>query len=108
MLSKTCSDQDLKEMFQEFGPVEEVTVLRNHDATSKGENGLQIVLTFSHLCLTGCAFVKLPSRNMAQAAINKMHGSRIMPVCMLLGIPVIVTYNAACTGGQCTIGSEIC
>ena len=44
---------------------------------------------------------------MAQAAINKMHGSRIMPVCMLLGIPVIVTYNPAYTGGQCTIGSEI-
>jgi len=40
MLSKTCSDQDLKEMFQEFGPVEEVTVLRNHDATSKGERNL--------------------------------------------------------------------
>ena len=38
MLSKTCNDQDLKDMFQEFGPVEEVTVLRNHDATSKGVN----------------------------------------------------------------------
>ena len=49
MLSKTCSDQDLKEMFQEFGPVEEVTVLRNHDATSKGKNGLQIVFTINHL-----------------------------------------------------------
>ena len=36
MLSKTCNDQDLKDMFQEFGPVEEVTVLRNHDTTSKG------------------------------------------------------------------------
>lgn len=41
MLSKTCNDQDLKEMFQEFGPVEEVTVLRNHDATSKGGSGMQ-------------------------------------------------------------------
>lgn len=72
MLSKTCNDQDLKDMFQEFGPVEEVTVLRNHDATSKG-----------------CAFVKLPSRNMAQAAINKMHGSRIMPGA---SAPLVVKY----------------
>lgn len=91
MLSKTCSDQDLKEMFQEFGPVEEVTVLRNHDATSKGESDQQLIF-FNQLIL-GCAFVKLPSRNMAQAAINKMHGSRIMPVCMPLGIPLIVTYD---------------
>ncbi|XP_065886129.1 CUGBP Elav-like family member 3 [Dysidea avara] len=72
MLSKTCNDQDLKDMFQEFGPVEEVTVLRNHDTTSKG-----------------CAFVKLPSRNMAQAAINKMHGSRIMPGA---SAPLVVKY----------------
>lgn len=43
MLSKTCNDQDLKEMFQEFGPVEEVTVLRNHDATSKGGSSLQVI-----------------------------------------------------------------
>ena len=48
MLSKTCNDQDLKDMFQEFGPVEEVTVLRNHDATSKGENDIT-VLTSGHL-----------------------------------------------------------
>jgi len=78
MLSKTCNDQDLKDMFQEFGPVEEVTVLRNHDTTSKGFCCITIVT--SDALFLGCAFVKLPSRNMAQAAINKMHGSRIMPV----------------------------
>lgn len=54
MLSKTCSDQDLKEMFQEFGPVEEVTVLRNHDATSKGvmsSNRNSLIIICGILCV---------------------------------------------------------
>lgn len=63
MLSKSEQEEDVRSMFQEHGAVEEVTVLRDKEGHSKG-----------------CAFIKFGSRQEAQAAINKMHGSRIMLV----------------------------
>ena len=63
MLSKTASEEDVQRMFQRFGPVEEVTVLRDREGQSKG-----------------CAFIKFSSRQQAQQAINEMHGSEIMAV----------------------------
>ena len=63
MLSKSVQEDDVRVMFQEYGVVEEVTVLRDKEGNSKG-----------------CAFVKFGSRQEAQAAINKMHGSQIMMV----------------------------
>jgi len=63
MLSKTVQEEEVREMFLEYGTVEEVTVLRDKDGNSKG-----------------CAFIKFGCRQEAQAAINKMHGSQIMPV----------------------------
>ena len=37
---------------------------------------------------------------MAQAAINKMHGSRIMPVCISLSISLMLTYNVHAQGAS--------
>ena len=63
MLSKTSNEDDVRSMFEPYGTVEEVTVLRDKEGMSKG-----------------CAFIKFANRQQAQAAINKMHGSQIMPV----------------------------
>jgi len=63
MLSKTASEEDVQTMFEPYGTVEEVTVLRDREGLSRG-----------------CAFIKFANRQQAQAAINKMHGSQIMPV----------------------------
>ena len=64
----------MRAMFMEYGAVEEVTVLRDKDGNSKG-----------------CAFIKFGSRQEAQAAINKMHGSQIMPVS-----PCVYVYMYVC------------
>lgn len=66
MLSKTSNEDDVRSMFEPYGTVEEVTVLRDKEGMSKG-----------------CAFIKFANRQQAQAAINKMHGSQIMPVSKL-------------------------
>ena len=63
MLSKSCTEDDVKSMFESYGIVEEVTVLRDKDGQSKG-----------------CAFIKFSNRQQAQMAINKMHGSQVMAV----------------------------
>lgn len=73
MLSKSVQEEDVRTMFQEYGVVEEVTVLRDKDGNSKG-----------------CAFIKFGCRQEAQAAINKMHGSQIMVVSVCLGVYVVV------------------
>lgn len=63
MLSKTADDEQVKRMFQRFGQIEELTVLKDKDGYSRG-----------------CAFIKFASRQQAQSAINEMHGSEIMVV----------------------------
>uniref|UniRef100_A0A3Q3DTD3 Cugbp, Elav-like family member 3a n=1 Tax=Hippocampus comes TaxID=109280 RepID=A0A3Q3DTD3_HIPCM len=62
MLGKQQTDPDVRKMFEAFGSIEECTVLRGPDGTSKG-----------------CAFVKFHSNVEAQAAINALHGSRTLP-----------------------------
>ncbi|XP_030640580.1 CUGBP Elav-like family member 3 isoform X3 [Chanos chanos] len=62
MLGKQQSDEDVRKMFEPFGGIDECTVLRGPDGTSKG-----------------CAFVKFQSHAEAQAAINSLHGSRTLP-----------------------------
>ncbi len=63
MLSKSATEEMVLVMFEPFGCVEEVTVLKDKEGHSKG-----------------CAFVKFKLRQEAQAAINQMHGSQIMQV----------------------------
>nr|XP_046218459.1 CUGBP Elav-like family member 3 isoform X1 [Oncorhynchus gorbuscha]XP_046218460.1 CUGBP Elav-like family member 3 isoform X1 [Oncorhynchus gorbuscha] len=62
MLGKQQSDPDVRKMFEEFGNIEECTVLRGPDGTSKG-----------------CAFVKYQNNAEAAAAISTLHGSRTLP-----------------------------
>ena len=38
MLSKNVKEDDLRDMFLPFGSIEELTILRNPDGTSKGKN----------------------------------------------------------------------
>ncbi|XP_045069997.1 CUGBP Elav-like family member 3 isoform X1 [Coregonus clupeaformis] len=62
MLGKQQSDEDVKRLFEPFGSIDECTVLRGPDGTSKG-----------------CAFVKYQGHAEAQAAISTLHGSRTLP-----------------------------
>jgi len=61
MLSKTMKEDELRDMFLPFGSIEELTILRNPDGTSKG-----------------CSFLKFTQRSAALNAINAMHNTRIM------------------------------
>jgi len=62
MLGKTLEEQDVRKVFEAFGPIEECTILRTPEGQSKG-----------------CAFVKLASHQEAKTAIEQLHGSRTMP-----------------------------
>ncbi|XP_055521607.1 CUGBP Elav-like family member 3 [Leucoraja erinacea] len=61
MLGKQQADVDVRNLFEEFGTIEECAVLRGPDGISKG-----------------CAFVKFQSHAEAQAAIVELHGSRML------------------------------
>lgn len=72
MVSKKTTEDDLRVMFSGFGTIEEVTVLRNPDKTSKG-----------------CAFLKFSNRIQAQNAIKDMHNSTTMEGC---SSPLVVKF----------------
>ena len=53
MLNKQMTEDDVRQIFNPYGSIEECTILRGPDGASKG-----------------CAFVKFSSHAEAQAAIN--------------------------------------
>ena len=67
MISKRSTEEDLRLMFAPFGQIEECTVLRNPDGTSKA-----------------CAFVKFSTRLQAQNAVKTMHNCKTMEVIMII------------------------
>ncbi|CAD5212948.1 unnamed protein product [Bursaphelenchus okinawaensis] len=71
MLSKTMGEEEVKEMFKEFGQIEECTVLRE-DGKSRG-----------------CAFVTFVSRSFAHQAIKAMHQSMTCEGC---NKPIVVKF----------------
>uniref|UniRef100_A0A1B6MSB6 RRM domain-containing protein n=1 Tax=Graphocephala atropunctata TaxID=36148 RepID=A0A1B6MSB6_9HEMI len=72
MLSKRCSELDVRGMFEQFGHIEECTVLRDNSGQSKG-----------------CAFVTYMTRQCALNAIKAMHHSHNMEGC---SSPLVVKF----------------
>ncbi|XP_063222566.1 CUGBP Elav-like family member 1 isoform X32 [Bacillus rossius redtenbacheri] len=72
MLSKKCSENDVRTMFSQFGAIEECTVLRDTSGQSKG-----------------CAFVTYTSKQCAINAIKTMHHSQTMEGC---SSPLVVKF----------------
>lgn len=58
MLSRTTTEEYLRQLFSQFGVVEDVAILRNPDGTGKG-----------------CGFIKMVNRAEAQAAIDSLHNT---------------------------------
>jgi len=72
MLSKSCTEQDIREMFSQFGEIEQCTILRDSENRSKG-----------------CAFVTYATKQMALAAIRRLNQSIIMQGCSM---PLLVQF----------------
>ncbi|XP_034254162.1 CUGBP Elav-like family member 1 isoform X9 [Thrips palmi] len=75
MLSKKCSENDVRQLFGQFGAIEECTVLRDTNNQSKG-----------------CAFVTYTSKQCAVNAIKAMHHSQTMEVSEGCSSPLVVKF----------------
>ncbi|XP_064397722.1 CUGBP Elav-like family member 3-B isoform X2 [Halichondria panicea] len=64
MLCRNLSEDDVKALFNTYGAVDDVSILRNADGKSKG-----------------AAFVRMSNKDEARDAISGLHGSQTMPGC---------------------------
>ncbi|XP_076077246.1 CUGBP Elav-like family member 2 isoform X15 [Mytilus galloprovincialis] len=72
MISKKCSENDIRMIFSPFGSIEDCTVLRDQNGQSRG-----------------CAFVTYVNRQSAQNAIKSLHHSQTMEGC---NAPIVVKF----------------
>lgn len=63
-LNKQASEDEIEEIFARFGHVDDIYIMRDEQKQSRG-----------------CAFVKYPSRDMAEAAISGLNGTYVMRGC---------------------------
>lgn len=75
MLSKQQNEDEVKAIFQQYGQIEEVTVLRGADGISKV---LFFIFFYFNLLFKGCAFIKYAQAQDAHRAILALHGSQTM------------------------------
>ncbi|XP_036361328.1 CUGBP Elav-like family member 4 isoform X3 [Octopus sinensis] len=78
MLNKQQTEDDIRQLFQPYGTIEECTILRDQNGNSKG-----------------CAFVKFSTHAEAQAAINALHGSQTMPEMLRFEVAEIAHQGAS-------------
>ncbi|XP_022219859.1 CUGBP Elav-like family member 4 isoform X3 [Drosophila obscura] len=79
MLSKQQTEDDVRQIFHPFGSIEECTILRGPDGTSKGKCTRLHPYNRTRDPRGGCAFVKFGTQQEAQSAIANLHGSQTMP-----------------------------
>ncbi|VDM94247.1 unnamed protein product, partial [Onchocerca ochengi] len=72
MLNKKLTEDDVREMFMQFGHIEDCTVLKDSEGKSRG-----------------CAFVTFAHRSCAQHAIKQVHLSQTMEGCSK---PIVVKF----------------
>ena len=72
MISKKCTENDIRMIFSPFGSIEDCTVLRDQNGQSRG-----------------CAFVTYLNRQSAQNAIKSLHHSQTMEGC---NAPIVVKF----------------
>lgn len=94
MLSKTCTEEDIQQMFEPFGPIEGISILRHQDRTSKGV-GVSLGVPVCHsLCTCVCGWVVVSVTVWVWAYICQYHSMGVgLCVHLSMGSPVSVrTY----------------